>query len=223
VSPDGRLLASGDKDSLLKLWDLEALRTGHATAQQAVLWRQRSLFQPDAVMRARAGVTALAFARAGSWVVAGHGDRRVRIQEAADGKVVKLFDDMRRCDYPPRALVVTPDDTLLLVAGQDRALWVFDLATLVPRSGRLARGGATAILDGHQKTLASVAVFPDGERAASVARENRVIIWSLKTAKVITTLWGGADEAFASVAVYDDGRRIACGLSDCRVRVWAEE
>jgi WD40 repeat protein len=213
VSPDGRVLASGDKESVLKLWDLEALKTGRVPNRQAVRRRQRFNFQRDDGTRAPAGVTALTFARARNWVVTGHSDRSVRVQEIADGKVVKTNDVMRRCDYPPRALVVSPDDTLLLVGGQDRALRVFDFARLVQ----------TAILDGHQKPVTSVAVFPDGERAVSVARENRVILWNLKTAQVITTLWGGADDVFVSVAVYDEGRRIACGLSDTRIRVWAEE
>jgi WD40 repeat protein len=213
VSPDGRVLASGDKESVLKLWDLEALKTGHAPNRQAVRRRQRFTFQRDAVTRAPAGVTALTFARGGSWVVTAHGDRSVRVQEIADGKVVTTNIDLRRCDYPPRALAVSPDDNLLLVAGQDRALRVFDVARLVQ----------TAFLDGHQKALASVAVFPDGERAATVARENRVIVWNLKTSQVITTLWGDKDDAFVAVAVYDEGRRIACGLSDTRIRVWAEE
>jgi WD40 repeat protein len=76
------------------------------------------------------------------------------------------------------------------------------------------------VLRGHAKSVASIAFFPDGEQCASVAMDNSLILWDLKSGHSTATLWGGAEESFASVAVYAQGHQIACGMTDGRIRLW---
>jgi WD40 repeat protein len=110
-------------------------------------------------------------------------------------------------------MAASPDGSLLAVAGQDRTIRVFSVEPLA-EVRRLA---------GHAKAVTGVCFFPDGRRIASVARENRVILWDVDKGTASATLWGGGDEVFVGVAVVDGGRRVAAGLSDTRVRVWATE
>ena len=191
-SPDGAILASGGMDNALKLWDVGAALAGEA--------RRELVRQP-------AGVTALAYAEGGSWIVTGHASRVLRITDVFSGRLVAT---VRGVDALVNLLALAPDGQKMLVGSHDRSLRVFDVEQ---RSG-------LAVVGTHRKTPVSVAYFPDGEVLASVCLDNAVSLWSADASGPLATLWGRQEDAFTAVAVFGDGAFLAAALTDGRIRVW---
>jgi WD40 repeat protein len=189
-SPDGQTLATGAMDNNLKLWNVEAAVSGEAQRQ---LHRQPS------------GVTSLAYASKGAWVVTGHGNRVLRVSDAKSGRLVAT---LRGPEGQVHLLCVAPDGKRLAVASQDRTLRFFDLDTRAQ----------LFVLPGQRKPTSSLCFFGDGMHFATVAQDNAVQIWDAERRAALASLWGPTDDSFASVAVYGD--QLAVALTDGRIRVW---
>ena len=75
------------------------------------------------------------------------------------------------------------------------------------------------VLAGHQGSVKSVAVSPDGRRIVSGSDDQTVAVWDLETGTRLHALTGHQG-AVTSVAVSPDGRRIVSGSEDKTVAVW---
>ena len=91
--------------------------------------------------------------------------------------------------------------------------------------------GHVQLLRGHDLTPTSVALYQDGERAISGAKDHSVLLWDVEHAKKLSILcphWrkerGGMDHRtpgqVLSVACSDDGRYAAVGSRDSLVRIF---
>jgi WD40 repeat protein/tRNA A-37 threonylcarbamoyl transferase component Bud32 len=189
-SPDGQTLASGAMDSTLRLWNVEAAMAGDTIRQ---LHRQPS------------GVTSLAYAGRGAWIVTGHGNRVLRVSDAKSGRLVAT---LRGPEAQVHLLCLAPDGNRLAVASQDRTVRFFDLTTRAQ----------LFVLPGQRKATSSLSFFTDGSHFATVAQDNAVQLWDTERRAAMASLWGPADESFASVALCGD--QIAVALADGRIRVW---
>jgi eukaryotic-like serine/threonine-protein kinase len=189
-APDGQTLASGGMDSNLKLWNVEAAVAGDARRE---LHRQPS------------GVTSIAYAGGGSWVVTGHGNRVLRVSDAKTGRLVAT---LRGPEGQVHLLCLAPDGKRLAVASQDRTVRFFDLETRAQMF----------VLPAQRKPTSSLSFFGDGCHFATVAQDNAVQLWDLEKRSSLAALWGPTDESFASVALFGD--HIAVALADGRIRLW---
>jgi WD40 repeat protein len=191
-SPDGSTLATGSMDANLRLWDVGAALAGEARRE---------------LHRQPAGVTSVAYAGGGDWILTGHANRILRLLDARSGR---LLATLRGPEGLVSLLALAPDGLHVAVASHDRAIRVFDLATREPM----------AVFTGLKKPAASLAFLPDGEHLLSVAQDNAVQVWDLHTQQSRAALWGVGEENFAGVAVFRGGDHVAVALADGRIRVW---
>lgn len=75
------------------------------------------------------------------------------------------------------------------------------------------------VLKGHEASVNSIAISPDGHTLASGSQDRTVSLWNLKTGKQTFTFFGQAGEVHA-VAISPDGQMLVAGGSDNKITSW---
>ena len=231
ISPDGRLLASGDSGSL-SLWDLatgKAVRTmeGHRQLFPAIALA----FSPDGGLHTIAsrqslgdrsvtdeietvhtlkadyiGTVAIAFSADGRLLARALSDETVHLLDPATMAEVRI---LRRHRSWVTAVAFSPDGRQLASASQDKTVRLWDPAS----------GAAVRTLEGHGDTVTAVAFSPDGRLLASASGDRTVRLWDSFTGAAVRTLDGHA-LGVTAVAFSTDGRLLASASRDKTVRLW---
>ena len=74
-------------------------------------------------------------------------------------------------------------------------------------------------LEGHSKSVASVAFSPDGQRIVSGSHDNTIKLWDAQTGSELRTLEGHSD-LLGPVAFSPDSQRIVSGSLDSTIKLW---
>jgi WD40 repeat protein len=75
------------------------------------------------------------------------------------------------------------------------------------------------VLKGHEASVNSIAISPDGQMLASGTQDRTVSLWNLKTGKQTFTFFGQAGEVHA-VAISPDGQMLVAGGFDNKITSW---
>ena len=236
LSFDGRLLATGDADGAVKLW-----QTGD--------WRQiRTLKGQNEHLHG------LAFSPDGQRLASGDINGTICVWNVPTGKLLALLNHGEEVN----SLVFSPNGNRL-VSGGDPSIKVWDTATWkefpAPRGhkrvvkgmafssdGRLLASGSTDgtvkiwevstwqelwTLAPHLGMVLDVAFSPDGSQIAAASGnyfntgdDCEIKIWNAATGKLMQTL-GGHNGGVFKLAFSPDGKRLATtGAEDATIKIW---
>jgi WD40 repeat protein len=197
-SPDGKLLASGDAEGVVKVWDRRALREtltlrGHRGAVRAVA------FSPDGKSLASGGANGVVRL----WAAAS-GERLATLAGHAAGVTGLAFDPTGR----------QGDHRLASTGGEPLS---GELKLWRDPTKRRAQG-----VRPWQNLLAAVAFSPDGKTLATAGHDGSVTAWDVATLKPVRAFQGQTQRTvpWASVALSADGKWVAAGSPHGVVRVW---
>lgn len=202
-SPDGRSLATGAADNILRVWDVES-------GQVAL-----TFFTTGTTL------SALTYSGDGRYLVSGLtdqvGDGTIRIWEPADASTMRIFPGMP--GFPSLPSIAMSEDNQYLVA----ALSGLDPAV----AGRVriwdvASGIEVRSLTGPTQAVTVVALSRDGRFLAAGSRDRSIFVWNMADGTVAHTLTGH-DGAITSLAFSPDGTLLASGSEDKTVQVWKME
>ena len=240
-SPDGNLLATGDTDGEIRLWQIaEGVATLHAT--------------PVHTLHAHQGwVQEIAFSRldvTGEMpllLASGSEDKTVKLWDVSNGKCLKTLQEhsnwVQSVAFSPdgRTLACGSEGTITfwdvesgecLKIFETNGSWVFSVA-FSPDGKTLACGsieGAVRIWDvakgiclqempGHTGWVWCVAFSPDGSTIASCGDDSTVRLWDVAKGTCRQVLSGHTGWVW-HVAFSPDGETLASGGADHTVKLW---
>ncbi|ODQ77469.1 hypothetical protein BABINDRAFT_67152 [Babjeviella inositovora NRRL Y-12698] len=157
-SPDGKYLATGAEDKLIRIWDLST-----RTIVKYLKGHEQDIYSLD-------------FFPDGQRLVSGSGDKTVRIWDCNTGQcslTLSIEDGVT-------TVAVSPDGQHIAAGSLDRAVRVWDAATgfLVERLD-----SEVELDNGHQDSVYSVAFTNNGSEIVSGSLDKTVKLWSLKGSK----------------------------------------
>lgn len=231
-SPDGKTLASGDRDGVVRIWDvpnrkpLGTLRTqgpgfcGIAFAAQGSffaatspkgvrIWNTANWTVLRDILTSEAALPA-AFAPNSDWLAVGIGD----YFSAGHRGTTVLFSastgaEIRRLpNSGGRALSFSSDGTMLATAPWNGQIRLWDVA-----SGRELRA-----LNGAGRVM-GLSFTPDGQALAGCDFGGKIRWWNVTTGGLQTSC-EGHESVIWSMAFSSDGRTLASCSSDQTVRLW---
>src|SRR6266568_4304433 len=187
-SPKARLLASGDFDGGIRVWEL------HTTG-------------PAICIRAFSGhtnwVMGLAFAPDGSLLASGSRDGAVKLWDVASGRLRQTLaghtDGINRVAW-------SPDGRTLASGSRDTTIRLWDVE----------EGSARAVLQGHTAEVYGLAFTPDSRSLLSGSDDGTLRLWDVESSQCLRIKRGYVSSLFG-IDWSPDGTQLASGGSDALV------
>lgn len=201
-SPDGRYLATGAEDNIIRIWDLQYKKIKHrfigheqdvysldfsrdgtrlasgSGDRTARLWDMETGLNL-LILSIEDGVTTVTVSPDGKFLAAGSLDRGVRVWDTEKGSLVERLEGHKDSVY---SVVFSPSGTELLSGSLDKTIKLWELtAPRMPRSifpaGPRA-GFCKTTFVGHKDFVLTVAWSPDCKWVVSGSKDRGVQFWN---------------------------------------------
>ena len=227
-SSDGQLLATGDANGQIHLWQVADSKQ-ILTCEGHTSWVRSIAFSPNGEILASGSsdysvklwnvyngqclttlkghsdqVYSVTFSPDGKILVSGSEDLEVRVWDVIFGRYLRTVHEH---DSRVRSVAFSPDGQILVTCDQVVRLW------------NASNWECIKTLREHTGCIRSVAFSSNGKILVSAGEDKEVKLWDILTEQCLRTLQGHAARIW-SVAFSPDGSRLASGSDDKTVRLW---
>lgn len=210
LSADGRILAAGGANNLIRLWSLSDARelpalSGHGAGVEALafspdgttlasadehgsikLWNVAAARELKTLTGHTSWVDALAFAPDGRTLASAGGDRTVRLWDLASGRELRSLQGPAA---PVTAVAFAPKDALLAASDESGLIRLWDTSSW----------RELHTLRGHTDLVESVAFSPEGHLLASASADSTVRLWDIQSGEERLRLIAFRDDSILEI------------------------
>jgi WD40 repeat protein len=236
-SPDGQILACGQSNDTIQLWQISAgaelrtlksdigavksvafspdgqtLASSNGTYNTIKLW-QLSTGQELRTLKGHSGfftggINSVAFSPDGQILASGGGDKSIKLWQLSTGIEICSFTGHTKWIS---SVAFSPDGQIIASSSADKTVKLW----------QVSGGRELHTLKGHSGLFAGVnciAFSPNGQILASGSDDNTIKLWQLSTGKELRTLTHAG--SVYSVAFSPDGQTLASGSYDNTIKLW---
>jgi WD40 repeat protein len=230
-SDNGKLLATGDVNGEIHLWQIDNGQAvlsckGHAG------WVHSISFSPNGKMLCSASsdhtvklwdvfdgsclktltghhqrVRSVVFSPDGNIIASGSSDATIRLWDAHSGECFQVLSGHKNYIW---SVAFSPDGSIIASGSEDKTIKLWDADT----------GECLQTLSGHNRWIRAIAFSPDGKLLASGSGDRTLKIWEISTGKCVKTFTGHS-QRLRSVAFSPDGKLVASASGDHTARLWS--
>lgn len=192
-SPDGKLLAMGNADNQIRIW-------------QTADWKELLLLQGH-----RGWVCSVAFSPDSQTLASGSFDRTIKLWNLQKGECIKTLQGHHGWVW---SVAFSLDGKILASSQSASREDEIGIGLWNVRTGEYIK-----TLVGHQGWIWSVSFSPDGSTLVSGGDDGTLRLWQIKTGKTIK-IFQGHTNWIRAVAFSPDGQTLASASHDSTVRLW---
>ncbi|TBR57039.1 hypothetical protein B4U84_26805 [Westiellopsis prolifica IICB1] len=230
-SPDGKLLALGDTNGEIRLyqvsdWKQVLVFKGHSN------WVTSVAFSPDRETLASGSIDctlklwhistgqclqdlqghndevwSVTFSPDGQMLASSSDDQTIKLWSVCTGQCFKTFQKHTSWVC---SVAFSADGQTLFSGSDDHTVGVWDVSS----------GECLKILRGHHDGIRAITVSPDGQMLASGSEDQTIKLWNVSTGECFKTLQGHCSEVY-SITFNPQGDILASGSFDQTVRLWS--
>ncbi|MDJ0774572.1 MAG: AAA-like domain-containing protein [Mastigocoleus sp. MO_167.B18] len=233
VSPNGKFIATGGSDNLVRIWDIKGNLIHTLKGHSGEIWNVR--FSPDGKTLASCSrdgtikfwnvedgkflktilahnntwVRSISFSPDGK-IIASSGSRGwLKLWNVADGKLIQEIPARRKPVRWVTYVKFSPDGKTLASASGDNTIKLWQV-----ENGKLLK-----TLKGHENGVRTIDFSPDGKTIASTGADSTVRLWNIETRKQIENFLGHRGTVWG-VNFSPDGKQLVSSGSDGTLQLW---
>ncbi|BAZ47631.1 WD-40 repeat-containing protein [Nostoc sp. NIES-4103] len=229
-SPDGKLLALGDTNGDIRLYQVSDWKQlvsckGHtnwvvslafspdgkilassSTDHTVKLWDVRTIQCLQTLCGHEHEVWSVAFSRDGQLLASGSDDQTIRLWSVSTGKCNKIFQGHTNWIL---SVAFSADGQILASGSDDNTIRLWNVST----------GKCERIFHGHRDGIRSITFSPQGTVLASGSDDNTIRLWNVSTGECERIFYGHSNGVW-SVSFNSQGDLLASGSHDRTVKLW---
>lgn len=233
LSTDGELLATGDANGEVRLWQVADMRlrfayrahTGWVRSvnfsmddcmlasgsddQTIIIWDVQSCTQLDTLRGHTNRVRSVTFSRSkhnNHILASGSDDNTVRLWDTRSGKCIGMLSEHVN---HVRSVDFSPDGEKLVSGSEDCTVKLWQVGTTE----------CIRTFQGHRGWVGAAVFGPEGQIIASGGEDLTVKLWDVSTGQCLKTLTGH-DDWIWTVAFSPSGQTLASGSGDKTIKLW---